>query len=177
MMKYVFIITLSALSTFSHLTNASEELVQFESEQQKADYRHLIKELRCPKCQNQNIADSNAIVAKDMRTKTLDLLQQGKSREEVIDYMVNRYGQFAHYQPPVNVATVMLWAVPIGFVLFCLLLLWRRSHIKEDGAPNLDDAELSTELEALLLKSQQRSAQTTTADDNDSVQNQEGRQS
>lgn len=156
MRKFLLIIIFN-LSVFSSI--ATEEMVQFDDLKQEADYRELIKELRCPKCQNQNIADSNAIVAQDMRAKTLDLLKQGKSKPEVVSYMVDRYGQFAHYQPPVNAATVMLWAIPFGFIVFCLILLWRRSQVKENGEPVLDDAELSTELEALILKSKKNDSE------------------
>lgn len=132
---------------------ATEDVIDFESKQQEDLYRVLVKELRCPKCQNQNIADSNAVVAKDMRVKTIDLVKQGKNKQEVVDYMVDRYGQFAHYKPPVNTATSMLWVLPIAFILLALLLLAKRSRSSQQqviqATPNVEPTE-DDELKALL---------------------------
>ncbi len=128
MKKLLISILLSAgLALTSGALQATEDQMTFENKQQEQLYKELIKELRCPKCQNQNIADSNAVVAKDMRVKTKELVDQGQDKEQVIDYMVNRYGQFAHYQPPLNVATSMLWLLPISFVLIAIMFLLRRS--------------------------------------------------
>ena len=92
---------------------ATEDLVQFESAEQQQLYRQLTAELRCPKCQNQNIADSNAVVAVDMRQKTYQLVQQGQNKQQVLDYMKQRYGDFVHYQPPFQLSTVLLWLLPV----------------------------------------------------------------
>lgn len=126
----IFIFTLGLL-LLTHVVNATtEDQINFKSEQQKQTYLELTAELRCPKCQNQNIADSNAVVAKDMRVKTKQLLDDGQNKQQVIDYMVNRYGQFAHYQPPFNIATSMLWLMPIGFILLAGLVQINRSKSK-----------------------------------------------
>lgn len=145
------------LVTFSCLSFATEDQIIFENKQQQALYKELIEELRCPKCQNQNIADSNAVVAKDMRVKTKQLLDQGQNKAQVIDYMVNRYGQFAHYRPPLNVATSLLWILPISFVLLAILLLIRRSNktavATKTGSSKQDqqlNEELDKELEQLM---------------------------
>lgn len=143
-------ILLLLILSFSSIAFATEDVIDFESKKQEELYRVLVKELRCPKCQNQNIADSNAVVAKDMRVKTVELVKQGKNKQEVVDYMVDRYGQFAHYQPPLNSATVLLWVVPIGFMLLALLLLSRRSKNKEDGISVAPVVEEDDELKALL---------------------------
>lgn len=104
---------------------AAIETHQFDSAQQEADYRSLIQELRCPQCQNNNIADSNATIATDMRHKTLELLKQGKSKDEVIAYMVERYGNFVTYDPPLTPATVLLWLMPLLLVGFGAVALFR----------------------------------------------------
>ena len=70
------------------------EVYEFEEEQQHQQYERLIDELRCPKCQNQNIADSNAPLAKDLRQKVHEQILDGKSHEEIVQYMVDRYGDF-----------------------------------------------------------------------------------
>lgn len=95
----------------------SENNYQFDSEQQRATYQQLTKELRCPKCQNQNIADSNAPLAEDMRDLSYQMLKEGKSREEIIQFMVVRYGDFVHYRPPFTAVTSILWWGPLLIVV------------------------------------------------------------
>lgn len=108
------------------------EVNQFDSAQQESDYHALIQELRCPQCQNNNIADSNATIATDMRFKTLELLKQGKSKNEVVDYMIERYGNFVTYDPPLTPATVLLWALPVALLLLGFGLIWgRKSKAKQ----------------------------------------------
>ncbi|OHU87614.1 MULTISPECIES: cytochrome c-type biogenesis protein [Pseudoalteromonas] len=104
---------------------ATEDRYEFANAERENTFRELTHELRCPKCQNQNIADSDAVVAKDLRDKVLSLVNEGKSKDEVIDYMIDRYGYFVHYQPPVTPATIILWVLPIfivvvgfGFIVF-----------------------------------------------------------
>ncbi len=106
----------------------------------------LTAELRCPMCQNQNIADSDAMIAHDMRRKVYALLKEGKSEQEVIDFMKARYGDFVHYQPPVTIATMWLWAAPVLFVIFALLFVVRR---KSSTAPQDIKAKLA-KADALL---------------------------
>lgn len=101
----------------SAATLSADELLQFDNDSQRQLYQQLTTELRCPQCQNQNIADSHAVVAVDMRQKTYQLIREGKTRQQVIDYMVNRYGDFAYYLPPLNRYTLWLWLAPL-----CLLL-------------------------------------------------------
>ena len=89
----------------------------FDNEQQREVYQQLIKELRCPKCQNQNIADSNAPLAEDMRDKSYEMLKAGKSKQEIIEFMVERYGNFVHYKPPFTAATAVLWFGPVVILI------------------------------------------------------------
>lgn len=119
------------------MAGASEDLVALEDPAQLKLYRELTAELRCPKCQNQNIADSNAVVAVDMRQKTLELVRQGQDREQVIHYMKERYGDFVHYQPPLQLSTIWLWLLPLFAVLALVLTVVRRSKAGE--APALAD--------------------------------------
>lgn len=92
----------------------------------------LTKELRCPKCQNQNIADSDAMIAHDMRRKVYELMQEGSNEAQVIDFMKVRYGDFVHYQPPVTGATIWLWLVPIVFVIAMMTLFIYRRKPQQD---------------------------------------------
>src|SRR5471030_2732925 len=108
---------LMALVLCSFAAGAAIDTRQFNSVAQEQQYRELTEQLRCPKCQNNSIADSNAIIAADMRTKVYQLMRQGQSKRQIIDYMVARYGNFVTYEPPLNPLTLLLWLVPLLVVL------------------------------------------------------------
>ena len=105
---------------------AAIETYQFSSPQQEETYQQLTQQLRCPQCQNNNIADSNATISNDMRAKVYELLQQGKSKQEVVDYMVQRYGNFVTYDPPLTLSTLFLWLIPAALLLLGVIVLFRR---------------------------------------------------
>lgn len=138
------------LGLASSVFAAQVEIQQFDNPQQEADYRSLIQELRCPQCQNNNIADSNATIATDMRHKTLDLLKQGKSKQQVVEYMVERYGNFVTYDPPLTPATLFLWLMPLLLITGGIMMLFYRrkkpqqaADLAEKSAKNLDQARLA----------------------------------
>ena len=96
---------------------AAIDTYSFKSTEQEQQYRELTEQLRCPKCQNNSIADSNSMIAADMRAKVYQLMSQGQTRQQIIDYMVARYGHFVTYEPPVTASTLILWVGPALFVL------------------------------------------------------------
>lgn len=109
---------------------AAEESQYFDNEQLRERYQDLTFQLRCPKCQNQNIADSDAPIAEDMRDKTYELLHMGYSDEAVVNYMVERYSEFVIYKPRVSLGTIWLWLIPVlGLMLgaVIVIVLARRS--------------------------------------------------
>lgn len=99
------------------------EAHKFDTPEQEALYLQLTQELRCLVCQNQNLADSNADLAKDLREKTYEMVVQGKSRKQITDYMIERYGDFVLYRPPVQNNTYLLWIGPFIFLLIALVTL------------------------------------------------------
>ena len=105
---------------------ASIEAYQFDSAEMEADYKQLIEELRCLVCQNQNLAGSDADLARDLRRETYEMLQQGKSQQQVIDFMVARYGDFVLYRPQFKSSTYLLWLGPFLLLLLVLYLVVRR---------------------------------------------------
>lgn len=115
---FIFILIVLACTNLSAL--ATEDKFHLDSPEKSALFLELTKELRCPKCQNQNIADSDAMIAVDLRRKVYELLQKDYDRNQVIDYMKQRYGDFVYYQPPVNPMTIWLWLLPILFILIAL---------------------------------------------------------
>jgi cytochrome c-type biogenesis protein CcmH len=130
----------SLLILFAGGVSATEDKYQFDTEAQQNLFFELSKELRCPKCQNQNLADSDAMIAADLKRKVHDLVKEGQSKEQVIAYMKQRYGDFVYYQPPVNSMTIWLWLLPALFVLSGLLwLLMNRKNTNTDV--KLDSAQ------------------------------------
>ncbi|RWX56580.1 cytochrome c-type biogenesis protein [Photobacterium chitinilyticum] len=108
--------------------SAAIDVYEFKTLEQEQAFHNLTATLRCPKCQNNTIADSNAELAKDMRQKAFDLLSEGKSEQDVVDYMIARYGNFVTYDPPLMLSTIILWAGPLLFVLIGFTVLVMRSR-------------------------------------------------
>ena len=85
--------------------------------------QELSSELRCLVCQNQTIADSNAELAQDLRREIRGMIQAGQTNQQIIDFMVTRYGDFVLYRPPVKGITLLLWGGPVGLLLFGIFAL------------------------------------------------------
>ncbi len=116
---------------------AGIEQHHFSDRAQETLYVELIKELRCLVCQNQNLADSNADLAKDLREKTYNMVIQGKTKDEITEYMIARYGDFVLYRPPVKSSTYFLWLGPFAFLLIALGILV--SVLRKRSANPADD--------------------------------------
>jgi cytochrome c-type biogenesis protein CcmH len=104
---------------------AANSLYPFDTAKQDAQFFHLLKELRCLVCQNQDLSDSNAGLAKDLREHVYELVKKGKSDNEIIHYLTARYGDFILFNPPVKPLTAFLWFGPVLFLLVGLLIFWR----------------------------------------------------
>ncbi|ALB69880.1 MULTISPECIES: cytochrome c-type biogenesis protein [Cronobacter] len=128
---------------------AASDVYPFQSEAQEQQFRELISELRCPKCQNNSIADSGSMIAADMRQKVYELMQQGQSREQIVAYMVARYGNFVTYEPPVTPGTLILWLLPALFAAGGVGVIISRARRKQREPAPLDDDERQR-LRALL---------------------------
>ena len=102
---------------------ANIDTYQFDNPRQEAQYRALIEEFRCPKCQNQNLAGSDAPIAQDLKQKTYDMVKDGRSDAEIRQYMNERYGDFISYKPPVRPSTWILWFFP-PVLLVLVMLAW-----------------------------------------------------
>ncbi|STY29707.1 cytochrome c-type biogenesis protein CcmH [Legionella wadsworthii] len=96
-----------------------------DSPQKEAQFQYLLKDLRCLVCQNQDLADSNAELAKDLRNQVYLMVKQGKSDSEIIDYLTDRYGDFILFKPPVKTVTFLLWYGPVLFLLVGFIIFWR----------------------------------------------------
>ena len=130
------LVLLLSFSAYAQVQQVQEPLV-FESQQQQDRFDELTQELRCLVCQNQNLADSDAPLAHDLRREVHTMLQTGQSNEQIKQFMVERYGDFVLYRPPVQINTYLLWLAPLVLLLGGALVL--RSNIKKRTALLGDD--------------------------------------
>ena len=123
----------------------------FDSPEDEARYQQLIEEIRCLVCQNQNIADSNAPLARDLRTQVVEMISQGKSDAEIKTFMTDRYGDFVLYAPPVKSSTWVLWfgpaAILVGGMMFLVVTLRRRMAQAPELLADPDQEELDRRIE------------------------------
>ncbi len=124
-MKRVLFFFLSLLiSTLLSLAHAND-IYPLDSAKKEAQFNHLLKDLRCLVCQNQDLADSNAELAKDLRQQVYQLVRDGKTDTEIRDYLTSRYGDFILFNPPVKAVTLLLWFGPFLFLVLGFIIFWR----------------------------------------------------
>ena len=119
-MKYFLWVFIGFLLISTPFANS---IYPLDNSRKEAQFNYLLKEFRCLVCQNQNLADSDAALAKDLRLKIYQMVQAGKSDSEISDYLASRYGDFILFKPPVKAATWLLWFGPflfliLGFIIF-----------------------------------------------------------
>ncbi|EKD73301.1 MAG: hypothetical protein ACD_45C00365G0002 [uncultured bacterium] len=119
MRKILFILLIIPFNLF-----AVQDFYVFATPEQQKQFTTLTTELRCLVCQNQNLAESNAPLASDLRDQIFQHIQLGQSNKQIIDYLVSRYGNFILYRPPLNVTTFGLWFGPFIFLLFSVSYLF-----------------------------------------------------
>ena len=119
---------------------AAIESRTFEKPVYESRYYQMIDKLRCLVCQNQNLADSNSELARDLRDKTYELIVSGATNDEISEFMVTRYGQFVLYEPPVNRHTLILWGAPLVFAIIGIFVFIRISRKSKSTASLIVDA-------------------------------------
>lgn len=133
-------ISAALLLLFSLNSLAVIDIHEFSSEEIRERYEVLIEELRCPKCQNQNLAGSDSEVAEDLRREVLILLEDGYSDQEIRTYMRDRYGDFILYDPPVEGKTLLVWVIPlVMFLLGLLVVFFVVRSATRNAAKNIPD--------------------------------------
>ncbi|HEY5703215.1 MAG TPA: cytochrome c-type biogenesis protein [Gammaproteobacteria bacterium] len=104
---------------------AANDLLEFDDPQEEQRYEELLEEIRCLVCQNQSLADSNASLAQDLRLEVHEQMIAGKSNEEIIDFLVSRYGEFVLYRPLFNYRTLLLWLGPLLLFICAAMFVFR----------------------------------------------------
>lgn len=146
MRKLLFFFLLSFVCFLS--ANAAIEVYQFDDETQQQRFNALSDQLRCPMCLNSNLSGSDAPIAADLRAEIYEQILDGRSNDEIIDFMTQRYGDFINYRPPLNSGTFLLWFGPLILLLSGFLIIWRMGK----NSQNLQTEDLSAE-EQQRLKS------------------------
>ena len=129
---------------------AAIEAYEFDTPEMEADYNKLVDELRCLVCQNQNLAESDADLAQDLRRETYEMLQQGKTPQQVSEFMVARYGDFVLYRPQFKSSTYLLWLGPFLLLVVVLVIVLRR--LRAAAKPIEVDADALADAKQLLEK-------------------------
>lgn len=133
------------------IATANVNIYPFSDQVHEKRFNSLITDLRCPKCQNQNLADSDAPLAKDLKDRVYLMINDGRSDSEILTFMVDRYGDFVLYTPPVKPLTWFLWFGPAAILIIVLVSIFaRRRKTTVETVQPLSQAE--TEQLAELLK-------------------------
>ncbi len=146
MMKKIVIILLALMPASAF----SIDTLKFDTDAQRLQYQVLTEELRCPKCQNQNIADSNAPIAIDLRNEVHRMILEGNNEDQVINFMVERYGDFVVYKPRFDATTYFLWLGPafiafLGFIIVVMNARKKRPATNGNVSNAANEIELSQE--------------------------------
>lgn len=144
-LKLFVLLTLMAVVPFAVAKEATSMAADPEMEKV---VNEISAELRCLVCQNQTIADSNAGLAVDLKNQVRDMVKQGQSQDEIVEYMVTRYGDFVLYRPPVKPTTMLLWAGPfllllVGLTVLVINLRKRTSQLKDGDLSSEENARLA----------------------------------
>lgn len=121
---------------------------QFNNVEDRVRAVELAKSLRCPQCQNQNLVESNSPIAYDLRIEVYQMINEGKTNQQIIEVMTSRFGNFVLYQPPFQWTTALLWGLPFGLILLGLLLMWRYLQQRSKTSPK--QTALSSEQQQTL---------------------------
>lgn len=140
---------------FVAAAHSAIDVYEFDNDEQRKRYQTFIQELRCPKCKNQNLAGTNSQIAIDLRRELHRMVMEGQSDEQIIDFMVSRYGDFVLYRPPIKGNTLILWLGPVFFLIIgggCIgwIVMRRRKFV--NASEELSEVE-KNQLAAMLSTS------------------------
>ena len=145
-------------SIWGNAIAAPVTIYKFDSKEREAIFYKLSDELRCLVCQNQNIAESNSELAQDLRKQIYTMLQQGKSEDEIVEFMVDRYGDYVLFNPPFKPLTWLLWLGPMMILFVALFVVMKaigsqRKNKDSDDEYAADDLARLQSLKSELKKS------------------------
>lgn len=148
-MRAYLVLLLTVLSVQSFAISDDYQF-EFSNDDNLERYEHLTEVIRCPKCQNNNVADSDAPIASDFRKKIFQLVEEGKSNDDVVAYFVVRYGEFVSYEPSFNRYTIWLVLVPLLFLLLGMYLVYGTISQRNNADPLALSQEEQKQLDQIL---------------------------
>jgi cytochrome c-type biogenesis protein CcmH len=157
--RFTFIFLLLLLSA-QPLFSATLSEYQFDDPQRGEEFRQVIEQMRCLVCQNESLAGSNAELAVDLRNEIYDMMKAGQDKDQIVEFMVARYGDFVLYSPPVKPSTYPIWFGPILLFMLGAFVLFRILRRKSQAS----EAELSAEEQQRLDKLLKQKSDTKDAD-------------
>lgn len=131
---------------------AGIDTFEFSNEENRQRYSVLVDELRCPKCKNNNLSGSNSMIAVDLKREIHTMVEEGKSNQQIADFMVARYGDFVLYRPRMTAQTALLWGAPIGLFILALFVVFSLVRGRARALKVEQGAVLSAEEQAQLLR-------------------------
>ncbi|OED42347.1 hypothetical protein AB833_06750 [Chromatiales bacterium (ex Bugula neritina AB1)] len=144
MMRSLFLIAMMLICSAQLQAQSVYAEHEFDDPAQTALFQELAAELRCLVCQNQNIADSNAELAQDLRRELYTMIKRGDSKKGIVDFMVERYGEFILYRPLLSAKTMVLWLGPLIFFLGGLLIIFKIARRRKQPDIKIDEASLAS---------------------------------
>jgi cytochrome c-type biogenesis protein CcmH len=154
MFKYLRPFSLILVILMSFPVHAEDTPFEFKDPVMQDRYMNLIKQIRCLVCQNESLADSQADLAGDLRKDIFNMMGNGKSNKQIVDFLVQRYGDFVLYRPPFQGTTVLLWVLPFVFLVVAIFSVIYFVRLRSaDGGTDLSQDE-KDKLEQVLGDSQ-----------------------
>lgn len=142
MHRLIFVLTLLLLSFSTYSATLAD--YTFDDPEKGEEFRHVIEQMRCLVCQNESLAGSNAELAVDLRNEIYEMMKAGQDKDEIIKFMVARYGDFVLYNPPVKPSTYLIWFGPIIFFVlgaFALFRILRRKSLTRETVLSADEQQ------------------------------------
>jgi cytochrome c-type biogenesis protein CcmH len=164
-MKLIAYILSAALLMFAASSGAEILVYDFDDPQKEARFNQLTAELRCPKCQNNNLADSDAPLAVDLKDIIYEKLNANESNEQIVGYLTERYGDFITYRPPLKPSTWIIWFGPFVFLLVGGWLILRFVAGRKEKVPAASPAKASKSSQDLIAEWQNEVQQSETRED------------
>lgn len=149
-MRFVLAIGLVCLCAFCNLSVAAEDMHSFANAEQQQRFQYFNKNLRCPMCDNQNLEGSNSAISADLRDELARMINDGKTDQQINEFMRTRYGDFIFYDPPMNRNTLWLWLVPLMLAAVAVLVLVRLARSKGRSGDTPVSAEDRARAQRLL---------------------------
>lgn len=138
-MKTLLLLVAMVLSSWQ--LQAAIEIYQFDNPEHEQLYKQMTDELRCLVCQNQNLSASNSGLARDLRKQTYEMVVAGKTRENIVAYMTQRYGDFVLYSPPVKSITILLWFGPLLLLVIGIFVLIKTINRNRQQGEELNEQQ------------------------------------